>query len=98
MCNECGRSICVSVCPNYSGQKSFGRGRSWGRCPICDAIIDNEEAVKLHGGRAVCNSCGELIDELEAIRYKILYNARREMLKGRRVNDRKEKGSHDKKD
>lgn len=87
MCSECGRSICPEACPNYNGQGSFGGGRSWGRCPICDAIINNEETVKLHGDRVVCDSCGELIGELKAIRYKILYNARRAMLNERRVND-----------
>ena len=86
MCSECGRSVCADGCPNYDG-RSFGRGRSWGRCPICDAIITDEDAKSSFEGRALCTDCGTLIGELKAIRYKILYNARRAMLKERRVND-----------
>ena len=89
MCNECGRSICAEACPNYSGASR--RGRSWGRCPICDAVIaatEEYETLSTHGGRAVCGGCGRLIGELKAIRYKLLYNARRAMLSERRIDDR----------
>ena len=86
MCDECGRSICAEMCPNYGGRSAEG-GRSRGRCPICDAIIREKEPTSLRGGRAVCESCGEIMGSLRDIRYKMLYNARRAISKERRVND-----------
>ena len=56
MCQICGKYICPSTCPSYSG-RSAERGRKIGECSLCGAFLCEYDTSKYSYGKPYCHKC-----------------------------------------